>query len=714
MKDIYNMVGYCVHEPKEKRAPKSSPTAELITLYQRLNNVRFSAYSPEEEKSFSKEDKKKIKNCLLNEKKEIKYSEVRKLLKLDQNLLFKEVEKKNEKKEIFAKMPAYWQIKDVITEEIPSIIWESLKTDIKTLDTLAEVATYYKNPISVEKELSKRGIKDKDLIKLTNLLDFDKVLNLSFKAMKKILPHLEAGEVYTEACRKAGYSSGGILKDWELDKKGNLPVVDQNDPKAEAISMNPVAFRSVTQVRKVVNAIIKKHGRPDFIKIETGRKIGKGAIERKKIEEGQKKFREIQADAVKNFKSLFQRQPRGEELLKYRFWKEQQDQHCIYSMKRIESQEFVNNIENFQIDHILPLSRSQDDSLNNKVLSYTSENQNKGNRIPYEYFGQDKERWEKFSNFILGFQKNNKIKEVKVKRLLRENYNNEGFLERNINDTRYIARFVMNYLKCLYNEEPLLNGKKKQRVFTTNGQVTGFLRKRWIGSLKKAADAGKAGLSATKEEIETITKNREGSDKHHAIDATIVALTNPSMVQKITRFYQASELNKLTPEQKKEFLLPWDAFAKDLVNQVRKIFVSRFVRRRRRGQVHKETLYSYKNKIVWHRVDIKNLTKPFWENFTKESKKYNQTHPQYLIYKAIFERLEEKGFDPINFMDEKAFQKSFGEIKKKSKKKDETGNEAPGIDKNEIQDNRLFVKIGKKPTLVYAIRIPLSQKKTTL
>ena len=51
-----------------------------------------------------------------------------------------------------------------------------------------------------------------------------------------------------------------------------------------------------------------------------------------------------------------------------------------------------------EIDHALPFSRTWDDSFNNKVLVLGSENQNKGNQTPYEYFnGKDNSReWQEF------------------------------------------------------------------------------------------------------------------------------------------------------------------------------------------------------------------------------------------------------------------------------------------------------------------------------
>ena len=78
--------------------------------------------------------------------------------------------------------------------------------------------------------------------------------------------------------------------------------------------------------------------------------------------------------------------------MKYRLWKEQEGL-CPYSGEYIKP-ELLRDPVATQIDHILPHSRSYDDSYMNKVLCFTDENQRKGNMTPYEYLGGSP-LWEK-------------------------------------------------------------------------------------------------------------------------------------------------------------------------------------------------------------------------------------------------------------------------------------------------------------------------------
>ena len=96
---------------------------------------------------------------------------------------------------------------------------------------------------------------------------------------------------------------------------------------------------------------------------------------------GQKAYANEKQQVSSDFQENFGREPRGEELLTYRLLK-QQGWKCLYSGKSIEAQRIATDSTYVQIDHILPYSRSMDDSLNNKVVCLTDENQRKGNRTP--------------------------------------------------------------------------------------------------------------------------------------------------------------------------------------------------------------------------------------------------------------------------------------------------------------------------------------------
>src|SRR5699024_5672858 len=158
--------------------------------------------------------------------------------------------------------------------------------------------------------------------------------------------------------------------------------------------MNPVVIRSLSQTRKVINAIIKRYGSPANIFIEMARDMGRHYTERREIEKQYNKNRGINEKAKSHIQELHPEigNPRGHDILKYKLWQEQ-DGKCAYSLKPIPMDQLF-NIGFAEVDHIIPYSRSFDDSNANKVLVLSKENQNKKNRTPYEWFGDDELRWD--------------------------------------------------------------------------------------------------------------------------------------------------------------------------------------------------------------------------------------------------------------------------------------------------------------------------------
>jgi transposase-like protein len=187
----------------------------------------------------------------------------------------------------------------------------------------------------------------------------------------------------------------------------------------------------------------------------------------------------------------------------------------------------LNDSNYAQIDHALPYSRSFDDSKNNKVLVLARENQNKGNRTPFEYLtifsgGEDGERWRNFVAWVNGTKG---YRTAKRNRLLRKNYNNteaQGFRDRNLNDTRYICRFFKNYVEQNLQLAPREDGEINQRCVVVNGQLTAFLRARW-----------------------GLVKVRSESDRHHALDAVVVASCSHAMVKSLADYARRKEVQFL-------------------------------------------------------------------------------------------------------------------------------------------------------------------------
>ncbi len=345
---------------------------------------------------------------------------------------------------------------------------------------------------------------------------------------------------------------------------------------------------------------------------------------------------------VAQFTEYFKRHPAKDELTKYKLWK-QQNGHCIYSGESINLDEIRHGVNLTQIDHIIPFSRSFDDSLSNKVLCLTAENQRKGNQTPYEYIAEQK--WHTFEEHCENLLKHGRQAGFSYKKyqlLLTKKFDQDKFIERNLNDTRYISSFCKNYLENnLHFAE--LGDKNKRRVRVLTGQATAFIRSHW-------------GLA----------KSREENDLHHAQDACVIAAVTASMQQRITAFMQAKSYGKnqdatyTDPESGEvfdRFPMPNINFRTELLQKVNQVFVSRMPKRTVTGQVHLDTIRS--KRYVDNPVAEYNNGKPFStiskrlsESGIKLDKDdeiptlcptYKQHNPN--IYKLLKERLEKHDND---------------------------------------------------------------------
>ncbi len=658
--DLEKLVGYCTFEGKKyKRAPKNCITAEEFRLYEVMNKL--SIFNNGDKRKLTAEEREMIVNEAFS-KREIKYGALRKILNLSDEERFStltyslnnDVDKTENT--IFISLRGYYEIRRAIEHGVSKKYWEEIKEDRKLLNDIAYVLTLGKTDEDIIKQLRLRNVPDSVIDSVLDI-SFSKFNNLSIKALEKILPYMKEGYQYDKACEKAGYNFKAI---YEGIKSRKLPVIDINE------IVNPVVIRALAQTRKVINAVIDEYGSPIRINIELARELSKNFKDRKKIEKEQKENRYNIEKVAEDLEELMGKKPTGAEILKYRLW-EQQRGECAYSCSPISFGSLFSP-GYCEIDHIIPFSRSFDDSISNKVLVLGIENQRKGNRTPFEYFGDNEDRWHKFEVWVNSGNLNYKKKMNLLKRRFTEEEQRD-WKARNLQDTKYICRYIANYVNSR------LEFKKsdiKQKVITINGRATAYLRAKW-------------GLN----------KVREDGDKHHALDATVVAVATQGMVQEISKYSKAHELQYIRQNDdfvdietgeivqleeykylRKDLLpRPWLGFSEELVmrlsddpleilkkspfksyneefikSTVRPVFVSRVPYRKIGGKLFKETVYSSKafveNSFIVKK-DLKDLTLKDMDNV------YNYSCDKKL-YDAIKERLEE-----FNDNGKKAFENEF-------------------------------------------------------
>ena len=269
-------------------------------------------------------------------------------------------------------------------------------------------------------------------------LNFSKRINLSFKALEKILPYMHEGMLYNEAVEKAQNEKQNPLpKIKDKEKEKFLPPLKDYEPYLA----NPVVARALSEYRKVCNALLDKYGKVHKIHIELGREVGKSYSTRQQYEKDQKENLRKINEAKERLKQYGISQT-PQNILKARLFIEQ-GECCVYSKAKI-TKEHLDDPKALEIDHIYPYSRSFDDSYMNKVLVFSKENQNKRNQTPFEAFGANKEKWEMIKSFAKNF-----LPHQKYKRIINENFADKEneFKDRNLNDTRYMAKLALDYTK---------------------------------------------------------------------------------------------------------------------------------------------------------------------------------------------------------------------------------------------------------------------------
>lgn len=636
---IANIIGKCTFEPNEHRAAKASYSFERFNLLQKVNHLRLLL----EGKSIAldNEQRKKI-IALAHEKADLRYSHIRKALGLDEKVLFNTITYNEdvtviEKKTKFNFLPAYHQIKKALAEDMQKLTTEQL-------DNIGQILSTYKSDNKRTEELSALGLEKKIIDALLGINGLSKFAHLSLKALRKINPYLEEGKIYNEACAAAGYDFKGHAN---TQKTELLPTYKE---EMDDIT-SPVARRAIAQSIKVINAIIREQKcSPVYINIELAREMAKGFDERTQIDKANKENQAKNERIMERIRTEFHKSnPSGMDLIKLKLW-EEQDGRSPYSQKAIS----INRLFEpgyVDIDHIVPYSISFDDSFKNKVLVFSDENRDKSNRLPIAYL-QSKFGAKAAENFMIWAQSN--IKDYKKRqKLLKREITEEDinkFKERNLQDTKTISRFLYNYINDYLLFAPSDTGKKK-RVTAVNGTITAYLRKRW-----------------------GINKIRANGDKHHAVDAVVIACTTDKMIKDLSAFSQYHELeythtekesllvNSLTGEILKRFPYPWEDFRPELMarlsnnpaealrklnllfyhgtdlSTIKPIFVSRMPRHKVTGAAHKATIKSARclnNGIVICKTRLENL------KLNKEGEISNYYAPESdtILYNALKERL---------------------------------------------------------------------------
>lgn len=440
----------------------------------------------------------------------------------------------------------------------------------------------------------------------------DGYCHLSIAAIQRLLPHMRKRSKYNEACALEGFDHSGEYNG-EVFTEGDLPYYGEllrretipltrgsGDADADSHGKinNPTVHIALNQLRKLVNALCKRYGVPREIVLELGKDIKLGKAEKEKLEKVMRQNRILNEKIDATLRDLgidVNRMNR----LKLKLWWElsdvEIDRRCVYSGKQISIHDLFSH--RIEVDHILPKSRTYDDSTANKILSYAEANRYKQERSPYEAFGESRDgySWDQIVERAAHLPAN---KQRRFWKDAMQRYENQDeVLARMLNDTRYMSRVAMKYMYYVCGES---------KVWTVTGTHTYLLRGKW--GLDDALGE-KPGKDRT-------------DHRHHAIDAFVISLTTRSMIKHL------ADTIRVSRDRFVENLgLPYPGFDHlDFVDRVNKIIVSYKpdqmspARLQKRGQTAggllKETAYGFVREddkdpaFAWYseRVDIHSVT----------------------------------------------------------------------------------------------------------
>lgn len=406
-----------------------------------------------------------------------------------------------------------------------------------------------------------------------------------------ILSYLKEGYDYAEASVKAGYHHSQDL----IKKESDGIIKRQKGDRIDGLR-NPVVQQTLGEAVRLVNAITQKFGTIDRIRIEMARSLKKPKSKREEITLENRMKAKLRDEYVSFLKEKGFTKISGNLLLKFElwleleFWKDDFDKlaknisidefkkfarsvrpkdkekfrlwlECgrisPYSGKPISlSKLFSPEIE---IEHIVPYSRSLDDSFMNKTLCEREINQAKLNMTPREYFKGNTAVWNDFLTRIKNF---NQVKQEKF--LMQELP--EDFDPSQLTNNAWVAKEAVKIFKTICDD-----------VQITNGQATAHLRRLW-------------GLPEIINRNGSVEKNRD-DHRHHAVDALTIAVTDVRHIQLLSRFSQFEGGLLRVPD----FPFPWNGFLREAVDHISTLLVSH--RNKKRLITSKMNKYKVKGKV---------------------------------------------------------------------------------------------------------------------
>lgn len=553
-----------------KVAPKSSPLFQLCRIYEAVNNIRLTRPDGSPRDITPEEHAKIVVH--LQSSASLSFAALKKLLKekaiIADQLTSKSGLKGNSTRvALAAALQPYPQYHRLLDMELETRMMTVQLTDEETGEvTEREVAVVtdscVRQPLyrlwhilySIEERdamrralITQLGMKEEDLdgglLDQLYRLDFVKpgYGNKSAKFICKLLPQLQQGLGYSEACAAVGYRHSNSPTSEEITERTlleKIPLLQRNELR------QPLVEKILNQMINLVNALKDEYG-IDEVRVELARELKMSREERERMAEGNRR-REKENKAIAEKIREFGLFPTKSRIRKYMLWEEAGEQ-CLYCGQILTLSQCLNG-DDMEVEHIIPKSVLYDDSYGNKTCACRRCNKEKGNRTALEYIrakGWEAEYMERINGLLdkkaISYSKHQRL------RWLKEDIPSD-FLERQLRLTQYISRQAMAILQ-----------QGIRRVSASEGGVTARLRSLWgyddilhtlnldrYDSMGETERVSREGETTEKLRIKDWSKRKD--HRHHAIDALVVASTRQGYIQRLNRVSSESEREAMSGE----------------------------------------------------------------------------------------------------------------------------------------------------------------------
>jgi len=555
LKSSAHLIGRCTCIPKARRIPMWHPLFQRYRILEKISNLRVRDPSdgiwhplPDQERA--------VLLSYLTENEKATPAKIKTLLKLKGRELSIETEGSS----AMIGNRTGCAMRAVFGER-----WNGMSPD-EQMKALLDVHSFEKDESLKRRGERRWNLSPESAAKLASTRLEPSYASFSAKAIVLLLPHLERGLNSRQAIDIVFPSRFAVAESCD-----RLPPVSEILPDLR----NPAVGRALTEVRSLVNQIIGRWGKPTTVRLELARDLKKSRDQRDLISKenrSQERIREQAAVRVVQEAGI-PRPSRGD--IEKCLLAEECDFTCPYTGKKFGMRDLFGPHPTVDVEHIIPFSRSLDDSFVNKTLCVADENrQVKRNKTPWEAYGRMGERFSEIMGRVDKFRGGRAS--AKRERFLMKDVGEEllsEFASRQLNDTRFASTMAAKFVALLYGGVNDASGTKCVQAST--GGVTARLRRAW-----------RMGY-ALHDEGE---KNRD-DHRNHALDAIAIALSSPGIVKRMAdaarRGAEAGRDGKLL-----EFSEPWSGFLEDVKAAISTAVVSHRPDRRLAGKLHEDTYYS--------------------------------------------------------------------------------------------------------------------------